>query len=455
MGEPKEEAEGSFDGQGHGLHEEAWSLYLRGRREGEKSEEALRRAIAIVERDHFHLGAVSLLVRMMIDFSHRDLAAQAAAKLGDAFIRRGDLPGAASAAILIDRAGHDGGDLRKAIAQAFGKGSERLADTAPAPPALPSRVRLEEFESLSGEALEERAKAALRAFIESSDAHPHGKVPRLPLFSELHPRALLAFLEAIDMADVDAGEAVITQGSVGHEAFVVVRGTLSAQRIEPVKEEKAVLALLGPGAIFGEMALVSSAPRAAWVIAEEPSTILVVPKEALEAAAEKEPVIARELASYCHARMIANLIRTSPILRAVPLEERESLFALFEPRTFDRGEVIVAQGSEPPGLYLIASGAVRVSTVDPSDGEDIVIADLGPGDVFGEISVVLRQPATATVCAIFPTVAFELSRDRFREVIRKYPALLAELYELATSRAEELRSVVAQEAAQVDDIVLL
>ena len=77
------------------------------------------------------------------------------------------------------------------------------------------------------------------------------------------------------------------------------------------------------------------------------------------------------------------------------------------------------------------------------------------GDVVGEIGLVLRRPATATVTASHPTLALHLSREQFHEAIREHPTLLSELYELATKREEETRSVVAQQALDVEDIVLV
>jgi len=116
--------------------------------------------------------------------------------------------------------------------------------------------------------------------------------------------------------------------------------------------------------------------------------------------------------------------------------------------------VVLRKGEEAAGLLLIATGGVLVSSQD-SEGDRIVLAELGPGDVVGEISLVLRKPASADVVAEHPTVALELKRDEFMDAIRRHPALLAELYELATKREEETRSVVAQEALDVDDIVLV
>jgi cAMP-dependent protein kinase regulator len=221
-----------------------------------------------------------------------------------------------------------------------------------------------------------------------------------------------------------------------------------------LSEPPTVLAVLGPGAIVGEMALVSDAPRAAAVVAQEPSEVLVMARADLEAVAKDEPAIGQELGAFCRARMIANLVRHSMILGAVPASEREALMSRFVTKTFGAGETLVAEGSESEGLFLIASGTVRVTKKD-ADGEPLVLAELGPGDVVGEIGIVLRRPATATVRALSSAVAMELTRDGFAEAIRQHPTLLGELYQLATNREEETRTVVGQEVLDVGDVILL
>ncbi|MBZ0121013.1 MAG: cyclic nucleotide-binding domain-containing protein, partial [Sandaracinaceae bacterium] len=83
------------------------------------------------------------------------------------------------------------------------------------------------------------------------------------------------------------------------------------------------------------------------------------------------------------------------------------------------------------------------------------LARLGPGDVVGEIGLVLRRPITADVVATHATVALELTRERFQEAIQDHPTLLGELYALATKREEETRTVVAQEPIDVGEAILL
>ncbi|MCB9624866.1 MAG: cyclic nucleotide-binding domain-containing protein [Sandaracinus sp.] len=427
----------------------AHAARLRGDLDG-----ALQLAIALLERDPTQLAAASLLTTTLVAEDRGLVAGEASLRLVDAFVRRGDLPQALGAALSAKRAGDDATPLFASIAEAFGKGSKRVTDVSPSPPPLPEEVAVpKELDATKGDALLDRAERALEKWLATDD--PLGddtELPRLPLFGDLEPKALASLLAAFTLRDVAPDAEVVAQGEEGTEAFVVTRGMLRVVRRDG--SEELTLAILGPGAIFGEMALVSEAPRAAAVVAGEAAALLVIAREALEKVAAKTPIVGQMLSSFCRQRMLSNLLRHSAILRAVDASHREALIGRFETKHFEAGHALVEEGAESDGLYLIASGAVEVVGKD-ADGDELRIAELGPGDVVGEISLVLRRPANATVRALHPTVALELTRDELHKVIKTHPTLLAELYELATQREEETRSVVAQEAFDVEDVVLL
>ncbi len=94
------------------------------------------------------------------------------------------------------------------------------------------------------------------------------------------------------------------------------------------------------------MALLSRAPRAASVVACRPSILLVARREALEAVAEKRPEVGVELAAHCRRRMVANLVRTSPVLLAVDRSERPALVERFETKVYEKGEKLIAGGRD-------------------------------------------------------------------------------------------------------------
>lgn len=415
-------------------------------------EGALRLGVAILEKDASQLHAALLVARTLIDDDRPFLATEVAARLVGAFVRRGDLPSAVVAADAADRGLDDGSYLSDA-ADAFGAGSSRLGEGAVSPPPFPAEVTVgPELRKLTGEPLLDRAETALQGYFSTEDdIAEDASIATWPLFSDLEPAALQELLGAMSVEDIAVGDLLITEGEEGTRAYVLAAGMLEVARGEG--EERTVLAHLGPGALFGEMALVSEAPRAGTVKALEASTVLCVERKDLERLTEATPEIGLRLAQFCRGRMVSNLMRHSAILGAVDAKDRESLMNRFEQRIFEPGDVLVKEGDEANGLLLIASGSVEVVTRD-EDGDSLRIAELGPGDVVGEISLVLRRPANASVRALHPTVALLLSRDEFQEAIRQYPTLLGELYEMATQRDEETRSVVAQEAFDLGEVLV-
>ena len=441
----------SGDKPGHGVSplDRAHALRLLG-----QVDPALQLATSILNASSEEVGAAYLVARLLADAKRAGNLAQVSDELLGRFIRRGDLGCACLSAQLAQDVGGNRDQALTKIAEAFGKGSARVGDGSPRPPPLPAEIDVSpELAKLSAAALHAAAEAALTRWLKNKDSVPDSaKLPRLPLFGELPAAVLMKLLAALQVREFSAGKSVVQQGDPGREAFLLARGVLNVVRTDP--DKTAILAVLGPGALFGEMALVGNAPRAASVVAVEPAQVLAAARNNLEALAQKDPTIARELGQFCNQRMVSNLIRHSRILSAVEPQKRPELMARFKSQTFQPGDVLVRQGEEAGCLFLIASGGVEVRSMD-ADGDRVILAQTGPGEVVGEISLVLRRPATADVVAVHTTVALELTRDQFHAAIREHPGLLQELYEVATQREEETRSVVAREALDITDNVLL
>jgi cAMP-dependent protein kinase regulator len=264
------------------------------------------------------------------------------------------------------------------------------------PPQLPAPNTLHPLPSvLSGMALLSRTTEIIRhgrkALKETAEARM--EAPRfapLPLFSELGNEALRALIEVFEVRTIPRDNVIIAEGEEGSEAYILARGELEARRTAQ-DNSTIVLARLTAGAIFGEMALLSRAPRAASVVTCRPSIVLVARKDALDLVTERFPDVGTVLAAHCQKRIVQNLVRTSAMLRAVPASERPALIERFVTRVFEEGEVLIRQNATDDGLHLIASG--KVSVVREEAGEPLVIATLNPGDTVGEVSLVLRKPS--------------------------------------------------------------
>jgi len=439
----------------------ALALLLAGEREA-----ALRWSAAEVERDASVPSALILTCRLLAEMGRSEAAIEGLGVSVKRSIDAGNLPLAVAAVADLRALGVDVDKYLDAIASAFCKDSSRLADSqGPPPPPIPSHSGFQPLSSfLAGPALLSKATAIIHQARQEYDAledTPAALLSPVPLFSQLDRDGLRALISAFEMITVPAGKAVIREGEEGAEAYIVARGELEATRKrgehdeEPNGDDSPIsLARLANGALFGEMALLSRAPRGASVIATRPSILLVARREALEDVAFAEPQVGVELAAHCRRRMVTNLLRTSPVLIAVDPQERPALVERFETRVFEKGDKLIEAGQETSGLHLIASGEVAV--VGDDGGESFVISTLGAGEVVGEVALVLRRKANADVVAVHPTVTLHLPREDFLSLIRDHPAILVGLYTLAIARDEETSLVLSTSTTSVaDDFVLV
>lgn len=372
----------------------------------------------------------------------------------------GNLPLAIAAYALLRDAELAADEGLETMAAAFAKGSSRIADKRGAPPQMVSAAKEPTplDDELKGDELLTRAAeillAAKAAQDEASLSAVSAQVSPQVLFSALDPDSFKATVAVFEVRFVPDEQALVEEGSVGNEAFIVARGELDVSKKASKPGGSALaLARLGNGALFGEMALLSSAPRTATVTACRPSVVLVGSKGALDRVAAKAPEVGRVFAEFCRRRMLDNLVRTNFILKSASPSERPALIERFTVKQFNQGERIVAQGSPPDGLHIVALGEVAIVHNDGT--EPTLVARLGPGEVVGEVALILRRPAITDVVAHHPTVTLFLQRDRFLGLARAHPKVFVELYELAVHRDQETATAASSDAAESEDFVLV
>ncbi len=430
----------------------------------DEKDSALRWGASLLRSEPASPLALLVTARLLAALGRREVAVEGLELCVARALDTGNLPLAVAAACDLKTLRADAEKHLDEIAKVFCAESPRLLAKGAAPPELPGEA--EQFQplasALAGKALVAKAQEAVhdaKRLLEADRAE-HGEAQKVaphPLFSALTESQLRAMVGIFETSTVATDTVLIEEGTTGAEAFIVARGELEVRRNVNDDNGNTVetmqLALLGNGALFGEMALLSRAPRAASVLARRPSLILVARKEALDRIAEKQPQVGELFADHCRRRMVENLVRTSSILSAVHVDERPALVDRFVTRTYEEGERLIVQGQDSSGLHLIASGEVAV--IHDEGDDTTVIAKLGVGEVVGEVALVLRRPSSADVIANCPTVTLHLPRERFLELIKEHPAILAQLYELAIKRDEETSTIVAQEATDADEFILI
>jgi CRP/FNR family cyclic AMP-dependent transcriptional regulator len=116
----------------------------------------------------------------------------------------------------------------------------------------------------------------------------------------------------------------------------------------------------------------------------------------------------------------ADMLADVPLFALLDDEERRTLAQILDTRRVVRGEVIFASGDPGDALCLVLAGKVELS-IEDDEGLKIVLADAGPGDLFGELSLLDGGPRTATALAVEDSELLTIDRGDLHEVIRRHP----------------------------------
>lgn len=136
-----------------------------------------------------------------------------------------------------------------------------------------------------------------------------------------------------------------------------------------------------------------------------------------------------------------SVLRTSKILAGVPDDLLEKLSTLAIRKSYARGSVLFAQDDIGDSFFGIVSGRVRISAM-AADGREVHIVDFGPGDTFGEISILDGGPRTASATVVEPSTLFTVSRASFLDLIGSEPDLALRIMERLCERLRETSELV-------------
>ena len=276
-------------------------------------------------------------------------------------------------------------------------------------------------------------------------AAPTGAPPVIPLFSSLSKDEMVSVLNsAMEVRAFKAGEVVVAEGTAGDSMFALAEGTASVWRGYDGKTKRKV-ADVAAGDIFGEAAMVSGAPRLATVVVDTDAVALEFRRDAMGKVITQHAKVGQKIDQFYRERLLANVLRASPILRGLSDADKKALATSFQAATFVDGQRIINEGQPADSVYLLLRG--RCAAMHATGDR---YPDLKEGDLFGEVSVLLDGPATASVSAQGPVLALRLGAREFKERVLKDPgAMLAvkKMAQVRLGRTALFNEEIAEEAA--------
>lgn len=110
-----------------------------------------------------------------------------------------------------------------------------------------------------------------------------------------------------------------------------------------------------------------------------------------------------------------------PLFAGLSTAECQQLESRMRQREFAPQQLIVREGGPADAAFLVMDGLVAVRHKDPVSAVEFVLAELGSGEMFGEMALMTGKPRTASVVAVEQTTCAVLERTDFERMLREHP----------------------------------
>jgi CRP-like cAMP-binding protein len=117
-----------------------------------------------------------------------------------------------------------------------------------------------------------------------------------------------------------------------------------------------------------------------------------------------------------------DVVLAAPLFAGIEKDAARGLVAAMAQVDLSRGQVLFREGEQGECLYVIRSGKVKLGRRS-GDGRENLLSVLGPGEMFGELSLFDPGPRTATATAVGDAVLYELSHTELLGWLERFPTV--------------------------------
>jgi len=113
-------------------------------------------------------------------------------------------------------------------------------------------------------------------------------------------------------------------------------------------------------------------------------------------------------------------LRRVPLFSGLTESQLEQLAAGSARRSYPKGRTIVSEGEPSQSMYILLAGRAKVQRSD-SEGKEVILAVLGSGEFFGEMSLIDDAPRSASVITLEPCEFMAVSKEAFKAMLAQSP----------------------------------
>ncbi|MBU1218817.1 cyclic nucleotide-binding domain-containing protein [Myxococcota bacterium] len=261
--------------------------------------------------------------------------------------------------------------------------------------------------------------------------NPSVSLSEAPLIRELPPEIMNALLELVSPRTYDPGEYIVREGDTGTSLFVILQGQVNVTKLTSGGEEN-LISSLKAGDFFGEFALLADHRRHASIVTLTETKVIEIPKSTIVDLGKKHPELLDIIKKFYRQRLMDLMIKSLDFFTLISSENREKYlgdihFHRFAPRT-----QIIRQGQKSGGFFLILIGEVEI--VFTGDAGEKLLGVLGEGEYFGEMALMKRQSAMATVKSKDVVELVQIPAKTFFQILADHPPVWRKMQEEVKKR---------------------
>ena len=129
-------------------------------------------------------------------------------------------------------------------------------------------------------------------------------------------------------------------------------------------------------------------------------------------------------------------LRRVPLFASLSETQFDTLSAGSTRRSYPRSRTIVSEGEPSQSLYIMLAGRAKVQRSD-SEGKEVILAMIGPGEFFGEMSLIDDAPRSASVITVEPCDFISIQKDSFKSMLATSPDMAMQIMRGLVRRLRE------------------
>jgi uncharacterized membrane protein len=147
------------------------------------------------------------------------------------------------------------------------------------------------------------------------------------------------------------------------------------------------------------------------------------------------------------------ILHNVPIFQLLDKDELKDLSSYIDEGQFGAGQTVFKKGEPGGTMYVVISGRVETFIMD-EDGERVVLETVGPGQIFGELSIFDGEPRSASAIALEPTRTAIIDRSDLSDLFAKRPHAALDVLTVLSQRIRRTDHLLSQRVARNPNTVI-